>query len=158
MLHEGERFIQESSIVDQNRSDQLIARLPHREPMLWVDRVTELEHNQITIERTVNPDDLGENTALPQTLLLEILAQAGAVLALEQFPQYRDRGVIFTGISSATYNLDTSPITSGNILAARVRIRAERRGIIQFTGELKRQSDTLLEAEFSGAAIPPTQT
>src|SRR5262249_36994466 len=78
--------------------------LPHRYPLLLVDRVTELEidkrivgiKNVTLSERLLSPRD-GGLAVLPPTILTEAIAQVGAILILAK-PENRQRLPVFAGI------------------------------------------------------------
>ena len=68
---------------------QILARIPHRPPFLWLDRVLEFADNQIWAEKLV-PEDLPlfqghypMYPIMPGVLLCEAVFQAGALLISE---------------------------------------------------------------------------
>ena len=70
--------------------------LPHRDPMLFIDRVKTLSENAITIESDVDPDaayfkgHFPGMPIMPGVLIIETVAQAGACL-LYTSPSPRDK-------------------------------------------------------------------
>ncbi len=69
--------------------DFILARIPHRPPFLWIDRVVDITNDTIQAEKVV-PVDLAifqghypEYPLMPGVLLCEAVFQAGAVLIAE---------------------------------------------------------------------------
>ena len=64
----------------------ILARIPHRPPFLWLDRVLEITHETIRAEKLVPPDleifqgHYPEYPLMPGVLLCEAVFQAGALL------------------------------------------------------------------------------
>jgi 3-hydroxyacyl-[acyl-carrier-protein] dehydratase len=65
---------------------EIYARLPHRPPFLWVDRIVDLKENSITTEKYIAPDlELFKGhypgyPLMPGVLICEAVFQAGAIL------------------------------------------------------------------------------
>ena len=76
--------------------------LPHRDPMLFIDRVTALTENTITIESDVNADaDFFKGhfpglPIMPGVLVIETVAQAGALLVSLTKGLEKDKFIAFT--------------------------------------------------------------
>ena len=66
--------------------DEICRRIPHRDPFLWLDEITELTDTRIVARRYVSPDlpvfggHFPNFPVLPGVLLCEACFQAGAVL------------------------------------------------------------------------------
>ena len=76
------------TILDSNAIQKII---PHRYPMLLIDRVIELEPGQkatairnVTINEEVFNGHFPQNPVLPGALIVESLAQTGAVALLSE--------------------------------------------------------------------------
>jgi 3-hydroxyacyl-[acyl-carrier-protein] dehydratase len=65
---------------------EIYARLPHRPPFLWLDRIVEITENSITAEKFIAPDleifkgHYPEYPLMPGVLICEAVFQAGALL------------------------------------------------------------------------------
>jgi 3-hydroxyacyl-[acyl-carrier-protein] dehydratase len=90
--------------------------LPHRYPILLVDRVLEIEPGKRIVALknvTVNEEYfLGHfpgHPVMPGVLLLEALAQAGGILLLHDMPDRENKLLYFTGIERARFRRPVVP-------------------------------------------------
>ena len=103
--------------------------LPHRYPLLLVDRITELEldkrivgiKNVTLSERTLSPRD-GGAPVLPPTILTEAIAQVGAILILAK-PENRQRLPFFAGIERVRYR---RPVHAGDVVVIEAVVKRLR--------------------------------
>ena len=64
-------------------------RIPHREPFLWIDSVTEISPNRLLAKKTISPDldifkgHYPQYPIMPGVILCEAVFQAGAILLAE---------------------------------------------------------------------------
>lgn len=89
--------------------------IPHRYPMLLIDRVEELEPGKmavakrnVTIHEEVFNGHFPNNPVLPGALIVESLAQTGAV-ALLSSPEFKGKTAYFGGIHSAEFRKVVRP-------------------------------------------------
>ncbi|MFD1671915.1 3-hydroxyacyl-ACP dehydratase FabZ [Agrilactobacillus yilanensis] len=99
--------------------------LPHRYPMLLIDKVIDVVPGQqchalknVTNNEAVVQDYSDQKPRYPQTLMVESMAQAGAV-ALLTLPEFAGHLAFFGGIDQATFNGWAYP---GDILDIQVEI------------------------------------
>jgi 3-hydroxyacyl-[acyl-carrier-protein] dehydratase len=98
--------------------------LPHRYPFLLVDKIIELVPRerivgvkQVTINEYFFRGHFPEAPVMPGVLIIEALAQVGAILALREFDD-RDRKIpFFSGIESARFR---RPVVPGDTLILEV--------------------------------------
>jgi 3-hydroxyacyl-[acyl-carrier-protein] dehydratase len=90
--------------------------LPHRYPLLLIDRVLELERKTriVAIKNvTINePFFVGHFPGLPimpGVLIVEAMAQAGGALLLTEVEDRSDKVILFTGIERAKFRRPVSP-------------------------------------------------
>ena len=90
--------------------------LPHRYPLLLIDRVLELERKKriVAIKNvTINePFFVGHFPGLPimpGVLIIEAMAQAGGALLLTEVEDRSDKVILFTGIERAKFRRPVSP-------------------------------------------------
>src|SRR4051794_28187329 len=87
--------------------------LPHRDPMLLIDEVTELVPGErVTARKTVTEADCAghfpENPIMPGVKMIEALAQCGAVAILSQ-PENRGQMALFGGIDDVRFKRIVRP-------------------------------------------------
>ncbi|MGN0649362.1 MAG: 3-hydroxyacyl-ACP dehydratase FabZ [Oscillospiraceae bacterium] len=89
--------------------EQIKEIIPHRDPFLLIDEVTELEPGvSVTAKKYIKPDEdwfrghFPGNPVQPGVLMIEMLAQAGAVCAL-CLPENRGKIAYFAGIDKARF-------------------------------------------------------
>lgn len=127
--------------------------IPHREPMLLVDRVIELSPGGfILAEKTVTEEDcqghFPGNPIFPGVLTVESLAQACAILGL-----YDSSGtgqVLFRGIEKAKFRKIAKP---GDCLILRGQILKSRRGLQSFAVEARSQEGIVVQGEISATVV-----
>ena len=89
--------------------------IPHRHPFLLVDRIDEYEPGQFAIGRkcvTYREDffagHLPTEPVMPGVLIIEALAQTGAVAILSQ-PEWKGKTAYFAGINQAKFKQKVVP-------------------------------------------------
>lgn len=99
----------------QLNSNQIQKILPHRYPMLLVDRVTECEPGKsIRGIKCISANEMQfcghfpQQHVMPGVLMIEALAQLGAI-ALLSLPQYKGKLVFFGGIKNARFRRQVIP-------------------------------------------------
>ena len=94
---------------------QIEALIPHREPFLLIDRVTELEpgvravaEHTFTGEEWYQPGHFPGNPIVPGVILVESMAQSATVMAMS-LPEYRDGLGLFAGIEEMKFKRMVKP-------------------------------------------------
>ena len=101
--------------------------LPHREPILLLDDVLELEPGARVVARKVVTEancagHFPENPIMPGVLMVEALAQAGAVAVLSQ-EENRGKLALFAGIDEVRFKRIVRP---GDELTLECRLESVR--------------------------------
>jgi len=105
--------------------EQIRSFLPHRYPMLLVDRILEIEPGKRAVglkNVTINEDFFNghfpQQAMMPGVLILEAMAQVAGVLMLRQ-PNYEGKLAVIGGIENARFR---KPVTPGDVLITEVEI------------------------------------
>jgi beta-hydroxyacyl-ACP dehydratase FabZ len=104
-----------------------IARcLPHRYPFLLVDRITEIEPRRrivgiknVTMNEPFFQGHFPGRPIMPGVLIIEAMAQVGAVLAFSEEEQPQNKLVFFLGIDKAKFR---KPVVPGDQLKMEVTV------------------------------------
>jgi 3-hydroxyacyl-[acyl-carrier-protein] dehydratase len=130
-------------------TQEIMAIIPHRFPFLLIDRVIELEPGvRALAEKLVSanePQFTGHfpgNPVMPGVLIVEALAQTGAVAALS-VPEQAGKLVLFAGIDDCRFKRVVRP---GDVLRLEVRMERMRRGVGKATGRATVDDELACEA------------
>lgn len=117
---------------------EIMAILPHRYPFLLVDRILEIEAGQravgeklVTINEPFFAGHFPDYPIMPGVLILEAMAQVGAVAILQQ-PEYQGKLVFFAGVDGVRFR---QPVFPGATLRLEVQLEKLRRGIGKGSGQ-----------------------
>jgi 3-hydroxyacyl-[acyl-carrier-protein] dehydratase len=109
---------------------EILKILPHRYPLLLIDRVLELKRKEriVAIKNvTINePFFIGHFPGLPimpGVLIVEAIAQAGGALLLTEVEDRSDKVMVFTGIERAKFR---KPVGPGDQLRLEVELKGWR--------------------------------
>ena len=128
------------------------AVLPHRYPFLLVDRVDDLSPDKIVARKLVSANEpfftghFPGRPIMPGVLIVEALAQAGALLAVPQvgFDPAR-QGIFFMAIDKVKFR---KPVVPGDALILEVVPLRKGGSVWKMRGEAKVDGDVVAEAEF----------
>lgn len=134
--------------------------LPHRFPFLLVDRIVELVPRerivglkQVTINEPFFQGHFPGAPVMPGVLVVEALAQVGAILALREIADREQKLVLFTGIREARFR---QPVVPGDTLMLEVTALRIGSRIQRMRGEAKVDGKLVAEAEIMSAVADRT--
>lgn len=131
--------------------------LPHRYPMLLVDRVLEcvpgeylIALKNVTANEPYFPGHFPERPVMPGVMILEVMAQATGILALRTLdePPSEDSIYYFAGIDKARFRV---PVLPGDQLIVRVEIVRHSRGVWKVNATATVDEKLVAEAQLMGA-------
>jgi 3-hydroxyacyl-[acyl-carrier-protein] dehydratase len=143
---------------------EILRTLPHRYPIIMVDRVLEVEPGKrivalknVSINEPVFSGHFPGYPVMPGVLILEALAQAGAILAIVTWGDSRPRDSLyyFAGIDRARFK---RPVEPGDQLRLEVDFKRELRGIVFFKAQAVVQGQVACEADLMCAYRPVPKT
>ena len=139
---------------------RVMAALPHRYPMLLVDRVESLEPDRsivavkaVTINEGFFQGHFPGRPIMPGVLIVEALAQAAGVLAVESLGLAGSgKLVYFMAIDGAKFR---APVEPGVLLSLEVEFVQKRSTVCKFAGRAKVDGKTVAEANFTAMIADP---
>ena len=132
---------------------KILKKLPHRYPILLVDRVTEFERNErivalknVTINEPFFMGHFPHRPVMPGVMILEALAQTAALLSFESMDQEpgNDTVVYFVGIDGARFKRVVEP---GDQLVLEATLERAKAGIYKYKVRATVDGETAAEAE-----------
>ena len=132
---------------------QILKMLPHRYPILLVDRVLEIDKGKsikaiknVSINEPFFLGHFPHRPVMPGVLILEALAQAAALLAFDMLGTTPDDKTVyyFAGIDGARFK---RPVEPGDQLILEVTLDRMKAGIFKFKACAKVGEEIAAEAE-----------
>lgn len=109
--------------------NEIMKIIPHRQPFLLIDRIEELEAGKravgkkcVTYNEPFFNGHFPQEPVMPGVLILEALAQTGAVAILSQ-PKNQGKTVYFGGIDKAKFKKKVVP---GDVLTLELEITKQK--------------------------------
>jgi 3-hydroxyacyl-[acyl-carrier-protein] dehydratase len=132
---------------------QILEKLPHRYPILLVDRVLEVEPGKrikalknVSINEPYFAGHFPHRPVMPGVLMLEALAQAAALLSFADGALQTNKNsvIYFVGIDGARFKRVVEP---GDQLILEVEIDRVKAGIYKFNARAKVGDELACEAQ-----------
>ncbi len=132
---------------------QILKQLPHRYPILLVDRVLEVEKGKrivalknVTINEPQFNGHFPHRPVFPGVYMLEAIAQSAALLAFATLEVTPDDNTVyyFAGIDGARFK---RPVEPGDQLVMEVTLERMKAGIFKFKGTSRVGDEVACEAE-----------
>ena len=154
-MSEGER-----STLGPLDVTRVMAALPHRYPMLLVDRVVELVPDKtitaikaVTINEGFFQGHFPGRPIMPGVLIVEALAQAAGVLAVESLGLAgTGKLVYFMAIDEAKFR---APVEPGVLLTLEVEFVQKRATVCKFAGRALIEGKLAAQANFTAMIADP---
>ena len=139
---------------------RVMAALPHRYPMLLVDRVESLDPEKgivaikaVTINEPFFQGHFPARPIMPGVLIVEALAQAAGVLAVEALGLAGSgKLVYFMAIEGAKFR---QPVEPGVLLKLEVEFVQKRASVCKFAGRASVDGKLAAEASFTAMIADP---
>ena len=137
---------------------EILKRIPHRYPFLLIDRAEDYRpHTSITGFKCVTfnephfPGHFPENPVMPGVLIIEALAQTGAVLMSKSLDaDVSGRTILFMSVDNARFR---SPVRPGMVLRMEVNVLRHRGDVFKFRGEARVDGKLVAEAEWGAMVV-----
>ena len=132
---------------------QILTHLPHRYPMLMIDRVLVREPGKdivalknVTINEPFFPGHYPHHPVMPGVLIIEAMAQVAALLSFKSMDSKPDEKSVyyFAGIDNARFK---RPVSPGDQLIFKVSLTRSMRGVFKFSARADVDGQLAAEAE-----------
>ena len=124
--------------------------LPHRYPMLLVDRIEELEADRIVGIKNVTVNEpffdghFPDYPVMPGVLIVEAMAQVAGVLVLSQIPDRKNKLVLLAGVDGAKFR---KPVRPGDQLRIEMKLSKRKASMAKMSGTASVDGVVVAEAE-----------
>jgi UDP-3-O-[3-hydroxymyristoyl] N-acetylglucosamine deacetylase/3-hydroxyacyl-[acyl-carrier-protein] dehydratase len=136
---------------------QIMACLPHRYPMLLVDRVTEIDKGKrivglknVTINEPFFQGHFPGHPIMPGVLIIEAMAQVGGLLLMSELEDAEKKVVYFMTMDNVKFR---RPVVPGDTLVFEVEVLQLRRGVCKMRGRGLVEGNVAAEAEFMASIV-----
>ncbi len=137
--------------------NEIMKVLPHRYPMLLVDRIVEIDEGKrivglknVTANEPFFQGHFPGAPVMPGVLIVEAMAQCGAVLFLRDIPD-RDRKLfLFGGVDKARFRI---PVVPGDQLRLECEVLQRRGGTVKLRGVATVEGDVVAEAQMLSVMV-----
>jgi 3-hydroxyacyl-[acyl-carrier-protein] dehydratase len=149
-----------SAVIGPLDIRRVMAALPHRYPMLLIDRIEELVPKKrivaikaVTINEPFFQGHFPTRPIMPGVLLVEAMAQASGVLAVESLGLAGSgKLVYFMAIDGAKFR---KPVEPGCLLRIEVELVQDRGSVCKFAGKVVLDGKVAAEASFTAMIADP---
>ena len=136
---------------------EIMKLLPHRYPMLLVDRILEMEEGKrvvglknVTANEQFFQGHFPGAPVMPGVLIIEAMAQCGAVLFLRDLPE-RDKKLFYFGaVDKARFR---KPVIPGDQLILEMIVLQKRASTVRLSGTAKVDDKIVAEAELLSVMV-----
>ena len=134
--------------------DELMQLLPHRYPMLLIDRLVDIAPGEsgvgvknVTYNEPFFPGHFPQKPVMPGVLIVEAMAQsAAAFTAYTEELDVENKIVLFMGVDRARFR---RPVVPGDQLRIRVSTTQKRPPVWKFEGEATVDGVKVADAQFA---------
>jgi 3-hydroxyacyl-[acyl-carrier-protein] dehydratase len=137
---------------------EILKRIPHRYPFLLIDRGEDWIVNtsmtgikNVTFNEPFFNGHFPENPVMPGVLLIEAIAQTGAVLMSKSLDvDVEGKAIMFMSVDGVRFR---SPVRPGDVVRMPVKVVRHRGDVFKFKGEAFVGTRLVCEAEFAAMVV-----
>ncbi|UCF81078.1 MAG: 3-hydroxyacyl-ACP dehydratase FabZ [Acidobacteriota bacterium] len=138
--------------------EKILELMPHRYPMLLVDRIIEVESEKrivglknVTFNEAFFQGHFPDDPVMPGVMILEAMAQVGCLFILAGLDDREEKLVYFAGIDNARFR---RPVRPGDQLRLEITALKIRSKTCKMRGEAYVGDELAAEAEFMSMLVP----
>ncbi|MGB6639888.1 MAG: 3-hydroxyacyl-ACP dehydratase FabZ [Thermoanaerobaculia bacterium] len=135
----------------------IMSVIPHRYPLLLVDRVLEIEPKKrivaiknVTVNEEFFDGHFPGHPVMPGVLVIEAMAQAGGLLLMHDVPDRKNKVIYFTTINKAKFR---RPVVPGDQLRIEIDILRLREVFCKLSARALVDGQLVAEAVLSSAMM-----
>jgi 3-hydroxyacyl-[acyl-carrier-protein] dehydratase len=137
---------------------EILRRIPHRYPFLLVDRAEDYRAHEsivgikcVTVNEPFFVGHFPGNPVMPGVLLVEAMAQTGAVLMSKSLDvDVTTKTIMFMSVDDARFR---SPVRPGDVLRMYVEVVRARGDVFKFRGKAMVGERVAAQCEFAAMAL-----
>jgi 3-hydroxyacyl-[acyl-carrier-protein] dehydratase len=137
---------------------EILQRIPHRYPFLLVDRAEDYRPHQsivgikcVTINEPFFQGHFPGNPVMPGVLIVEALAQTGAVLMSKSLDaDVKGKTIFFMSLDNCRFRY---PVRPGDVIRMEVEVVRARADVFKFRGKALVGDKTAAEADFAAMVV-----
>jgi 3-hydroxyacyl-[acyl-carrier-protein] dehydratase len=137
---------------------EILERIPHRYPFLLVDRCEEYKPSEsivgikcVTVNEPVFQGHFPSYPVMPAVLLIEAMAQTGAVLMSKSLDvDTNGKAIFFMAADNCRFR---SPVRPGDVVRMPVRVVRHRGDVFKFAGQAMVGDKVAAECEFAAMVV-----
>jgi 3-hydroxyacyl-[acyl-carrier-protein] dehydratase len=137
---------------------EILKRIPHRYPMLLVDRAEDYRPHQsivgikgVTVNEPFFVGHFPDNPVMPGVLIVEAIAQTGAVLMSKSLDaDVSGKTILFISLDNCRFR---HPVRPGDLLRMPVEVLRARGDVFKFRGKAMIGDKVAAEVEFAAMVV-----
>ena len=137
---------------------EILQRIPHRYPFLLIDRAEDYRPNEsivgikcVTVNEPFFVGHFPGNPVMPGVLIVEAIAQTGAVLMSKTLDaNVEGKTILFMSLDNCRFR---TPVRPGDVLRMNVEVVRHRGDVFKFRGKAMVGDKLAAESEFAAMVV-----
>ena len=138
-------------------TQRIMQHLPHRYPMLLVDRIVDFEQGKrivgiknVTVNEPFFQGHYPGHPVMPGVLIIEAMAQVGGLLLLDAVEDRENKVVYFMTLNNVKWR---RPVTPGDQIMFEIEMLQFRRGVCKMRGVGRVDGNVVAEGDFMAKIV-----
>jgi 3-hydroxyacyl-[acyl-carrier-protein] dehydratase len=148
----------ETSSMDTLDILEIMKMIPHRYPMLLVDKLQDIVVGvsatgikNVTMNEPQFQGHFPDRPIMPGVMIVEAMAQTAGVLVIKSLgEESQGKHVLFMSIDNARFR---KPVTPGDTMHIKVAVKQHRGAVWRFSGIVEVDGNKVSEADFSAMIV-----